>query len=79
MPSAVIRRFAYDPLRQALDVEFVGGRRYRYDAVPEELARQFRGALAKGRFFNARVRNRFACVELTADDASPLTSERERP
>ena len=39
MPSTVIRRFEYDPAAQALDVEFVSGRRYRYAGVPEEVAR----------------------------------------
>jgi lysyl-tRNA synthetase class 2 len=68
MPSTVIRRFAYDPPSRSLEVEFVSGRRYRYARVPEEVATRFRAAFSKGRFFNAHIRDRYACEELTADD-----------
>jgi len=64
MPSTVIRRFDYRAEQQALDIEFVSGRRYRYRAVPAEVAEAFRAAFAKGRFFNARIRDRYACIEL---------------
>jgi lysyl-tRNA synthetase class 2 len=67
MPSTVIRRFAYDEQAQALDVTFVTGRHYRYFAVPGALARAFREALSKGRFFNARIRDRFRFEELEDD------------
>jgi lysyl-tRNA synthetase class 2 len=67
MPSSAIRRFAYDASRRVLDVEFVSGRRYRYSAVPPAVAEAFREAASKGRFFNARIRDRFAFAELTAD------------
>lgn len=66
MPSTVVRRFAYDPTSRALDVEFVSGRRYRYAGVPLEVAEAFRSAFSKGRFFNARVRDRYPCTELAA-------------
>ena len=72
MPSTVIRRFDYDPRRQALDVEFVSGRRYRYIEVPENVASAFAGAFAKGRFFNARIRDEFECRELTEEGARDL-------
>ena len=67
MPSTVIRRFDYDPAARALLVEFVSGRRYRYLGVPEAEAKAMRGAFAKGRFFNARIRDRYACTELEAE------------
>jgi hypothetical protein len=69
MPSAVIRRFTYDPVSRRLDVELVSGRRYRYAQVPDELATRFRAAFSKGRFFNAHIRDAFACEEL--DEAEP--------
>ncbi len=65
MPSTVIRRFDYAPDRRELTVEFVTGRRYLYRDVPEEEAQAFRGAFAKGRYFNARIRDRYKCRELT--------------
>jgi hypothetical protein len=64
MPSTVIRRIDYDPAAQALDVEFVSGRRYRYAGVPESVARVFGEAFSRGRFFNARIRDRYPCREL---------------
>jgi hypothetical protein len=64
MPSTVIRRFDYDPAAHALDVEFVSGRRYRYADVPGEVARAFREAFSKGRYFNAHIRDDYACTEL---------------
>ncbi len=68
MPSTVIRRFAYDPPSRALDVEFVSGRRYRYRAVPDEVAQAFRAAFSKGRFFNAHIRDHYAFDELNPSD-----------
>ena len=67
MPSMVIRRFDYHPAREALDVEFVSGRRYRYAGVPAAVAEAFREAFSKGRFFNARIRDRYPCRELAAE------------
>lgn len=64
MPSTVIRRFSYDAASQGLAVEFVSGRRYLYHDVPGEVAERFRAAFAKGRFFNARIRDRYPCEPL---------------
>lgn len=69
MPSTVIRRFAYDPARRALDVEFVSGRRYRYRDVPEEVVERFRAAFSKGRFFNAHIRDIYAFDEAELEAA----------
>ena len=63
MPSAVIRGLAYDPTGETLTVTFVTWRRYVYAGVPEEVAGAFCGAFSKGRFFDAAIRDRFACHE----------------
>ena len=63
MPSTVIRRFAYDSDRRELWVEFVSGRRYVYDEVPESVASALGTAFAKGVYFNTRIRDRFKCRE----------------
>jgi lysyl-tRNA synthetase class 2 len=70
MPSSVIRRFAYDQNEAALWVEFTTGRRYVYLDVPAEVAEAFRGAFAKGVYFNTRIRDRFAHREVTHEDAA---------
>ena len=70
MPSTVIRRFDYSPQGRELVVEFVTGRRYAYLEVPEEEAAAMRAAFAKGRYFNAHIRDRYRCRALTdGDDA----------
>jgi hypothetical protein len=70
MPSTVIRRFAYDQNEAALWVEFTTGRRYVYSDVPSDVADAFRGAFAKGIYFNTRIRDRFPHREVTHEDAS---------
>jgi lysyl-tRNA synthetase class 2 len=64
MPSTVIRRFDYHFEEQALDVLFTTGRRYRYHDVPPDVVDAFRAAFSKGRYFNARIRDRFDYTEL---------------
>ncbi|MET0589027.1 MAG: KTSC domain-containing protein [Novosphingobium sp.] len=68
MPSTAIRRFAYDPDACALDVTFVTGRRYRYFAVPGDVAQGLSKAFSKGRFFNARIRDHFCFEALERKD-----------
>jgi lysyl-tRNA synthetase class 2 len=79
MPSTVIRRFAYDPATQALAVEFISSRRYLYHDVPDEVATDFRGAFSKGRFFNARIRDQFACTPLDSRTDFDLPQQSRRP
>lgn len=67
MPSTAIRRFAYNPDAHVLDVTFITGRRYRYFAVPADVAEGFATASSKGRYFNARIRDRFRFREIAAD------------
>jgi hypothetical protein len=68
MPSNVIRRFVYDEMEGNLWVEFTTGRRYVYLDVPQEVADAFRGAFAKGVYFNSRIRDRFVHREVTHED-----------
>ena len=69
MPSTVIRRFDYSPERRELTVEFVTGRRYVYLDVPEDEARSMRRAFAKGRYFNAHIRDNYRFRELASDES----------
>lgn len=63
MPSTVIRRFAYHPDREELEVLFTTGRRYLYHGVPLAAAEAFGRATSKGRHFNARIRDRYRFTE----------------
>jgi hypothetical protein len=64
MPSTFIQRFDYVPDRRELTVTFTTGRVYVYEKVPADIAERFRSAFAKGRFFNARIRDRFPSREV---------------
>lgn len=64
VPSTVIRTFAYDPRSRSLAVEFVSGRRYRYDDVPGSLVESMRHARSKGKFFNTHIRDQFPTAEI---------------
>ena len=60
MPSTLIRKTAYDPNTRVLSVWFVAsGKRYDYEAVPPEIYAEFLNAFAKGRYFNAKIRDHF--------------------
>jgi hypothetical protein len=64
MPSTVIRRFVYDTDKRELWIEFVSGRRYVYEEVPESVAQTLGAAFSKGIYFNTRIRDRFKCREV---------------
>ena len=66
MPSKVIRSFHYDDASRTLLITFQSGRRYRYLDVPAETVQAMRAAFAKGEFFNAHIRGRFAHEEEAA-------------
>lgn len=66
MPSTVIRRFAWRPQEQALDIEFVTGRVYRYRAVPEGVAEAMKRAFSKGVYFNHHIRDHYRHERLRA-------------
>jgi hypothetical protein len=70
MPSTVIRRFVYDEMEGNLWVEFTTGRKYVYSGVPHEVADAFRGAFAKGVYFNTRIRDRFPHREVTQHESA---------
>jgi lysyl-tRNA synthetase class 2 len=70
VPSTVIRSFDYSPQTRELTVEFVTGRRYVYLGVPEEAASAMRKAFAKGRYFNAHIRDRYRYREIGAGDGA---------
>ncbi|GLS28425.1 KTSC domain-containing protein [Mesorhizobium albiziae] len=69
MPSTSIRKTEYDPDREILSVWFVtSGKRYDYEAVPAATYQAFQDAFAKGRFFNAHIRDRFKYRRASEND-----------
>jgi lysyl-tRNA synthetase class 2 len=65
MPSTVIRRFHYSPDQRLLCVEFTTGKYYQYSDVEPEAVERLRGAFSKGRHFNAHIRDRYACCQVS--------------
>ena len=64
MASSVIHGAWYLKDRRELDLLFKSGRRYKYSDVPPGIATAFAAATSKGRYYNAEIRNRFACREV---------------
>jgi hypothetical protein len=64
MPSSVIRRYSHDSSTRELLIEFTTGRLYVYFDVPETEIVRFARATSKGRYFNARIRDRYRFREL---------------
>jgi hypothetical protein len=60
MPSSVIRSFTYDDTSKELSIVFRSGRHYIYQNVPKQTFDDMAAAFAKGEFFNAHIRDRFA-------------------
>lgn len=68
MPSSVIRQAYYRADEAVLDILFTTGRRYLYHNVPPDEADRFAAAFSKGRYFNARIRERYGFTEVAASD-----------
>lgn len=64
MPSSVISQALYRPDEAVLDILFITGRRYLYHDVPPDEAERFATAFSKGRYFNARIRDRYHFTEI---------------
>ena len=57
--SSAIREIDYDPASERLWVRFVSGDRYLYRNVPAKVGQPFLSASSKGRYFAAKVRDRY--------------------
>jgi hypothetical protein len=77
MPSTAIGRIAYLAADRELDVTFVGsGRTYTYIGVEPEVHEEFRRALSKGQFFNARIKDRYPFRRWGFKPPAPRSPER---
>jgi hypothetical protein len=62
--STNIKSVGYDKPSLALEVEFHTGSVYRYSNVPELVYRGLLSAPSKGRYFAARIKDRYPCVKV---------------
>ena len=58
LESSAIRHVWCLPNRETLLVTFVTGKTYAYAGVPPSIYQAFQAAESRGRFFNARIRDR---------------------
>ena len=60
LSSVALHAIAYNAEQETLEVEFQNGRIYQYYRVPKMVFLDLLAADSKGRFFNRRIRDRFA-------------------
>ena len=58
--STEIEWIGYDDKREMLQVEFIEGKIYQYDEVPQSVYRAFLGANSHGSFFEDQIKNHYA-------------------
>ena len=63
--SSLLERIAFDEGAGLLTVSFAGRRMYQYAAVPLAVFRELCRAASPGRFYNQRIKGRFACREVS--------------
>lgn len=57
--SSSLRSIGYDETSSVLEVEFMNGHVYRYDAVPKSKVDALLSAGSLGAYFNAHIREHF--------------------
>jgi hypothetical protein len=78
MPSSLIDKIQYDERTNTLSVWLLPNRRrYDFTSVPPSTFAAFRGAFAKGRFFNRHIRGKFPHRASATDESS--TSDLRAP
>lgn len=58
--STEIEWIGYDYKRSMLQVEFIEGKIYQYDEVPESIYKAFLDASSHGQFFETFIKGRYA-------------------
>ena len=62
--SSSLRSVGYDRGGRLLEIEFRHGGVYRYRGVPRQVFDELMRSPSKGRFFNERIRDRYASREI---------------
>ena len=62
--SSNLAAVGYDPNSETLEVEFKNGRVYEYYNVPSFVHERLMQANSMGQFFNAEIRDAFACSQI---------------
>jgi len=62
--STSLKSVGYEPSTRTLEVEFHGGRVYRYVGVPPRRYRALLDAESAGRFLNTEIKGVYACARV---------------
>jgi len=62
--STMLNSAEYDQTEKTLTVEFSNGDEYKYKDVPEEIFNEFQSAQSAGKFFLAKIKNKFEYEKL---------------
>jgi lysyl-tRNA synthetase class 2 len=63
--STSLKSVGYEPSTHTLEIEFHGGRVYRYFGVPPRRYRALLDAESAGRFLNAEIKGVYACTRMS--------------
>jgi lysyl-tRNA synthetase class 2 len=63
--SSNLQAIAYDRKKQILEVDFVGGTRYRYFGVPAHVFNALRNAQSHGSYFYTSIRTAYRFEEVS--------------
>ncbi len=76
--SSSLLSYGYCPELRILDVEFHGGKIYRFYMVPISVAEELAQAPSKGAYFNNALREHFPFKELPVEQPDDLSAQLER-
>ena len=62
--SSTIASVGYDPGSETLEIEFLNTRIYQYYNVPQFMHERLMEAPSAGQFFNAEIKNAYACNQV---------------
>jgi hypothetical protein len=59
--SSAIRAIGYEPATQQMRIKFNQGHTYNYCRVPQSVFDGLKGALSKGHYYDAHIKDRYHC------------------
>ena len=71
--STLLRTATYHHQAALLELEFIGGSRYHYSGVPQQIFDGLLRAPSKGAFFNSQIRNQFPFTQLRPAQLPPIS------
>lgn len=71
--SSNIKAIGYDEDSQILVVQFLDGGKYKYEAVPPQIYKDFLRSQSMGKYFHASIKGKFKAEKMTPD---PLAAQK---